>query len=46
MTFFLWPNGIDDNSFYENGTYPDAKLEDGPDALSDAVFLFNVQQAV
>ena len=44
--FFLWPNGIDDNSFYENGTYPDAKLEDGPDALSDAVFLFNVQQAV
>jgi hypothetical protein len=44
--FFLWPCGIDDRSFYNNGEYPDSLLMDGPDALEDCLFLFSSQNAV
>lgn len=44
--FFLWPCGIDDCSFYENGKYPDSVLSDGIDPLEDCLFLFSSQNAL
>lgn len=43
--FFLWPCGIDDSSFYNNGEYPTDKLSDGIDPFADLLFLFLDQKA-
>ena len=44
--FFLWPSGIDDSSFYNNGEYPSDLLVDGPDPFADSVHLFSIKGTV
>ena len=37
--FFPWPSGINDKDFYENGTFPDVKLSNGPDVMRESLDL-------
>jgi len=37
--FFPWPCGIDDSQFYENGSFPQAKISGGIDVMKESLDL-------